>query len=127
MNNLNEMYPNFLKDNHPDSPHKLSDLILEGKKFDKEKLRVDLLPPDALEEIAKVLTFGAQKYGDRNWEYGMKWSRPYGAILRHLWAWWKGEDIDPESGISHLGHAGCNILFLITYHLRKVGMDNRPL
>lgn len=121
------MYPNFLKDNHPDSPHKLSDLILEGKKFDKEKLRVDLLPPDALEEIAKVLTFGAQKYGDRNWEYGMKWSRPYGAILRHLWAWWKGEDIDPESGISHLGHAGCNILFLITYHLRKVGMDNRPL
>ncbi len=100
---------------------------MEGIKFDSEKIRVDLLPPDALEEISKVLTYGAAKYGDRNWELGMDWNRPYGALLRHLWAWWKGEDYDPESGIHHLAHAGCNILFLLSYMKRGVGKDNRPL
>ncbi len=99
----------------------------EGIKFDQEKIRVDLLPPDALEEISKVLTHGAKKYGDRNWELGMDWNRPYGALLRHLWAWWRGEDYDPESGIHHLAHVGCNILFLLTYSIRKVGKDTRPL
>jgi hypothetical protein len=100
--------------------------LSEGLKFDQEKNRVDLLPVDALEEIAKVLTHGAIKYGDRNWELGMKWSRPYGALLRHMFSWFKGEENDPETGLSHLAHAGCCVLFLLTYHLRKVGEDDRP-
>jgi hypothetical protein len=98
----------------------------EGKKFDTDKLPYDLLPGDAIEEIVKVLQFGAVKYGERNWEKGMRWNRPFAALMRHMWAWWKGEEKDPETGLSHLAHAGCCILFLLSYTLRGVGEDNRP-
>jgi hypothetical protein len=98
----------------------------EGVKNDSGKLPVDLLPVDALEEIAKVLQFGAEKYEPRNWEKGMKWSRIYAACIRHLWAWFRGEDQDQETGITHLAHSGCCVLFLISYHLRQVGEDDRP-
>jgi hypothetical protein len=98
----------------------------EGHKFDAGKLPWHLLPPDALEEIVRVLEFGANKYGDRNWEGGMAWNRPFAALMRHMWAWWRGEDRDPETGITHLAHAGCCILFLLAYERRGVGDDNRP-
>jgi hypothetical protein len=98
---------------------------MEGYKEDGGKIRTDLLPVEPLMEIAKVLTMGAKKYPERNWEDGMDWHRPYGAILRHLFAWWKGEDLD-ESGLSHLAHAGCEVLFLLEYHLKQKGNDNRP-
>jgi len=97
----------------------------EGIKFDQEKVRYDLLPPELLEGIAQILTFGASKYGDRNWELGMEWMRVFGALQRHLWAWRRGENLDPETGKSHLWHAGCCIAFLITYEARTVGKDNR--
>jgi len=99
---------------------------MQGKKNDQEKLRTDLLPPDVLECAATILTDGANKYGDRNWENGMKWSRPYGALLRHVFAWWQGEDLDPESGHSHLWHALCCVMFLTAYENRDVGEDDRP-
>lgn len=99
---------------------------MEGRKDDQGKPRMELLPGDALNEIAKVLTFGAAKYEDRNWERGMKWGRPFGALMRHMWAWWQGEDKDPETGLSHLAHAACCILFLLSYELRKTGEDDRP-
>jgi hypothetical protein len=83
----------------------------EGRKDDQGKAPWHLLPPDALNEIALVLAFGAKKYGDRNWERGMAWSRPFSALMRHMWAWWRGEDFDHETGMSHLAHAGCCILF----------------
>lgn len=98
----------------------------EAMKFDTEKVGVHLLPFDALEGIAKVLDFGAKKYAERNWELGMAWHRPFGALMRHMWEWWKGNDKDPETGLSHLLHAGCCILFLISYEMRGVGTDNRP-
>jgi len=98
----------------------------EGNKFDGGKLPWHLLPPDALEEITRVLQFGANKYGDRNWEQGMAWHRPFSALMRHMWAWWRGEDTDPETGITHLAHAGCCILFLLAYEKRGVGTDDRP-
>lgn len=65
------------------------------------------------------------RVGDRNWEHGMKWSRPFGALMRHMWAWWRGEDKDPETGRSHLWHAGCCIAFLIAYEARGDGEDDR--
>ena len=102
-------------------------LQLEGQKFDKDKPRLDLLPFDALEAISEILAFGAKKYGDRNWEKGMDWSRLFRATLGHLWSWWRGAKADEETGKSHLWHAGCCILFLITYELRSVGKDNRPI
>lgn len=101
---------------------------LQGRKDDSDKTRYELLPPELLENISKVLTFGAKKYADRNWEQGMNWSRVYGALMRHLWSWWNPfePDTDPETGMSHLHHAGCCIAFLITYEQRKIGNDDRP-
>ena len=96
-----------------------------GTKNDTEKNRLDLLPTEALEEIAKVLTFGAKKYADYNWTKGFVWSRLLGATLRHLFAFMRGEDKDPESGISHLAHAGCCILFLLYHEKHHTDLDNR--
>jgi hypothetical protein len=100
--------------------------LTEGHKDDSDKLRYELLPPELMEETARVLTFGAKKYADRNWELGMKWSRPFGAMMRHMWAWWRGEDKDPETGYSHLAHAACCIAFLVSYERRGSGTDDRP-
>ena len=98
----------------------------EGKKYDFGKARYDLLPPEALHVLVLVYSLGARKYGDRNWERGMKYSRPYAAAQRHLWAWWRGEDLDPETGLPHLAHAAWNVLALLQYQLKKRGEDDRP-
>lgn len=99
---------------------------VEGHKHDSGKLRLDLIPPELLLDVAEVLSFGATKYGDRNWERGMYWGRVFGAAMRHLWAWWSGEDKDPETGLSHLAHALCCVMFLATYERRGAGYDDRP-
>lgn len=104
--------------------------IVEGEtaiKHDKGKLRYDLLPPEALREIVKAFTFGADKYGDRNWEKGegLLWGKAFGAIMRHCWAFWRGEDIDKESQVHHLGCAGAEVLFLLTYSIRGFKGDDR--
>lgn len=102
-----------------------------GVKNDRqdEKCRMELVSPTLLWGIGWILSFGAAKYGDRNWERGMKWSRPFGAIMRHLWAWFTGEDIDPESGQPHLWHAATNIMFLIHYESYDAytQWDDRPV
>lgn len=97
----------------------------EGTKHDSEKIRLELLPIEALEEISKVLGKGAIKYDDWNWAKGMAWLRLVGACLRHLFAFIRGENNDPETGLSHLAHAGCCILFLLTYVLKGLGKDDR--
>jgi hypothetical protein len=99
----------------------------EGRKDDTGKLPYHLLPSDAIEEIVKVLDFGAARYAPRNWERGMAWSRPFSALMRHMWAWWRGQETDPETDYSHLAHAGCCVLFLLAYQLRRVGSDDRPI
>ncbi|HKI62870.1 MAG TPA: dATP/dGTP diphosphohydrolase domain-containing protein [Mariprofundaceae bacterium] len=98
----------------------------EGVKYDNEKDPWHLAPWDAFRAIVKVLAFGSKKYEARNWEKGMAWSRPFSALQRHLTAWWEGDSTDPETGFSHLWHAGCCIVFLISYEIRGVGQDDRP-
>lgn len=66
------------------------------------------------------------KTGERNWEQGMAWGRPFAALMRHMWAWWRGDDKDPETGLSHLWHAACCLAFLIAYEARGAGKDDRP-
>lgn len=84
-----------------------------GTKYDNGKLEYGLVPPLALEEMVKVLTFGAQKYSRENWRQVEDGRRRYfDALMRHLWAWKRGEEIDSESGLSHLGHAMCCLYFL---------------
>lgn len=97
-----------------------------GVKFDANKVRMDLLPPELLFAVSDILDFGAKKYAARNWEQGMDWGRVYGALQRHLWAWWGGENKDVETDKSHLWHAGCCIAFLIAYEERNLGKDDRP-
>ena len=98
----------------------------EGIKHDQGKDPWDLAPWDSFRAIVEILDFGARKYAPRNWEKGMDWSRCYSACIRHLTAWWEGQDKDPETGKSHLAHAGACIVFLIAYEIRGVGKDNRP-
>ncbi len=91
---------------------------MEGQKYDSDRTRFDLLPFGALEEIAKVLTFGAKKYDDDNWRKVPNLRRRYlAACLRHVWAWRKGERNDPETGLHHLAHAGCCLLFVLSTEL----------
>lgn len=68
--------------------------------------------------LAQVCGWGAGKYAPRNWERGYEWSASYSALQRHLTAWWGREEIDPESGLSHLGHAAwhCMVLFAFSRH-----------
>ena len=84
-----------------------------GKKYDSDKARWDLLPFKEVGEIVDILTFGASKYGANNWQKVEPKSRYFAAAMRHLTAWFLGEKLDKESGLSHLAHAGCCILFLM--------------
>ena len=98
-----------------------------GNKFDEGKIRWELVPPE-FEEVVKVLTFGATKYGDRNWEKGMSYGRLIGAAFRHIFAWIRGENLDKETGYHHLSHTLCCLLFLLAYERRNMGeWDDRSI
>jgi len=87
---------------------------MEGRKDDNGKPQWHLLPFKSVEKIVEVLTFGAMKYSANNW-CGVPdaKNRYFSAMLRHITAWQKGEKNDDESGMSHLAHAGCCLLFLM--------------
>jgi len=125
-----ERYSPIISDMLSDEQQRIYDSLMgdtEGaKKSDDGKVRLDLLPVQPLLDIGQVLTFGADKYAERNWEKGFDWSRPYAATLRHLFAWWSGEDKDPETGLSHLAHAACEVMFLQEFEHAGKGNDNRP-
>lgn len=98
---------------------------LTGRKDDSEKPRMELLPTVPLRAIAEVLTFGAKKYDSHNWRGGIEYSRLIGAAMRHLTSYNEGEDKDPESGLSHLAHLGCCVLFLLEQEAKGTGLDDR--
>ncbi len=86
----------------------------EGRKFDKDKPRWELLPLGPVEAIVQVLTHGAKKYDDFNWQKLDNLSdRYYAAMMRHLKKTRDGEIIDTETGLSHLAHALCCGIFLL--------------
>lgn len=79
-----------------------------------KKAPLHLLPAPAMEQIAWVHKSGAEKYGPYNWRSNQVCATTYvSAIRRHLGAWQDGEDLDPESGISHLAHIGASINILL--------------
>lgn len=103
--------------------------LTEGTKFDDGKLPLDLWSPFAIEETARVLQFGASKYDAYNWAKGIKYSRVFAALLRHLWAWWRGERLDQETKLHHLAHAMCCLMFLLHYEQfpsKYEEFDDRP-
>jgi hypothetical protein len=97
---------------------------MNGIKNDSEKPQMALLPFDSLEEVARVLTFGARKYSPDNWRKVPEGLERYeSAMLRHLAAYHRGEAVDQESGLSHLAHAACCILFMIYFEKQAKSYD----
>lgn len=90
----------------------------EAYRDDANKLNWSLMPFEAIEEINKVLEFGARKYNEWNFTQGggMRYSRILNSMLRHIFSYMRGQDLDPESGLSHLAHVGCNVIFLLYYN-----------
>jgi len=90
-------------------------------------VRVDLLPIDPMMQVANVFGFGAKKYFANSYRQGetVAWSRTYGSIIRHLFAFWQGEDTDPESGLPHLAHAGTQLFILMEHAAHNKDKDDR--
>jgi len=96
------------------------------EKTNAGKNRLDLIPAEFILAVGEALTLGAEKYAERDWEKGLPWGCYYGALLRHVVKWHGGEDIDPESGKSHLALASACMAILVTYEARGIGTDDRP-
>lgn len=98
-----------------------------GGEKGRKLARFDLVPPEAMWALAEAFGAGAAKYSDRNWERGYDWSLSYGALQRHLWQFWNGEDIDAETGTPHIVSAMWHCAVLTTYQLSgNVQFDDRP-
>lgn len=98
---------------------------MSGTKYDQDKPPMALLDPEFLEGLAGVLGFGANKYAAHNWRSGISYSRLISASYRHLGAINKGEDVDDESGQSHVYHLGCCIMFLASMMKHRPDLDDR--
>lgn len=94
-------------------------------RFNKGKDPMHLVPPDAIKAMAKVLAFGATKYAENNWKKGAYWSVPYSSLMRHLLAFWDGQDLDEESGLAHVEHIIMNAAMLVEYYNRYKELDDR--
>lgn len=108
----------------PPTEIRIVNVVTGGAKGSKDA-RFDLLPWEALAEIAKIYGFGAKKYDEHNWRKGYDWGLSFAALQRHLAAFWSGEDIDPESGLPHMAHAGWHCLTLLTFAAEHPELDNR--
>lgn len=123
--------PEFGEEAPPEPDLKLVDAamrmieVVEGLKFDGEKDRWELLPWDAIEQVVKVLTFGARKYAPDNWrKVADAHNRYFSATMRHLVAYVAGQEKDPETGLPHLAHALCCVIFMLALDLEKERTDH---
>jgi len=96
-------------------------------RFNGGKVRLTLVPLHLLMGAARVFIHGTKKYAPWNWAKGGPWSTPMDCLLRHLIKWWFfGEEYDRDSGLHHLDHAMCNLLFLLHYKDTYREGDDRP-
>lgn len=96
-----------------------------GIKHDGGKVQLELLSSSWVLGVGQVLTFGARKYAAHNWRKGLARSRLLGAALRHIFAYLGGEDFDPETGLLHLYHASCCLMFASELHFTRPDLDDR--
>lgn len=96
-----------------------------GVKHDQGKADMSLLSNIALVKVAQVMTYGKSKYSAHNWRGGFAWSRPLAAAARHLYAYIGGEDKDPETGLSHLAHCICCLMFILEFEETHKELDDR--
>lgn len=97
----------------------------KAKKFDSDKIPIDLIPSEALFEIGEVLKFGKEKYGRSNWSKGIQHSRLIAAAMRHLLQYNSGENLDKESGRSHIAHCATNLVMLLWLMEHRKDLDDR--
>ncbi len=98
-----------------------------GARANKGKISLSLIPFHLLGGLARVFMGGKMKYAEYNWAKGMPWGTCMDCTLRHLIKWWfLGEEVDEESGCSHLDHILANILMLKHYSKAYPEGDNRP-
>lgn len=103
-----------------------SDARGSGARYNTGKADLSLIPLSTLEDEARVWMYGEKKYARFNWMKGMEWSIPFACMMRHMAAWQRGEEIDPESGHTHLAHAMCNLRMLTLYAKTYPEGDDRP-
>lgn len=116
----------------PITMHPIAEMLLfaERDESDNHLLNAaqwcaEQLGVNAFAETCDVLTFGAGKYDAHNWRQGMQWSRLIAAALRHIDAHHRGVVLDPETGLPHVAHALCCILFLMDYKSSHPELDDR--
>lgn len=97
----------------------------KGTKHDTGKPDPTLIPREAIIGAASALTFGASKYGRNNFKAGIEYTALAAAAMRHLIAWLDRENLDPESGLSHLDHCLASLCMLKFMEQRRPEMDNR--
>lgn len=98
----------------------------DAMRKDDGKSRLDLIPAEALLALGFLYGEGVKKYRQRGWEEGMAWCRCFASMMRHACKWMMGEEYDPETGAHHMIAVAWNAFALYTYHVRKVGEDDRP-
>jgi hypothetical protein len=94
----------------------------EALRYNEGKADLHLVPYESVEEISKVLSFGAKKYSEENWKKGMSIKKCMSSLLRHAFAYMCGERNDPESGLSHIAHIGCNVFFILWYEKHRADL-----
>lgn len=102
-----------------------SDARGSGARYNAGKPDFSLIPFETLEGEAQVWAYGAKKYSRNNWKKGMAWSVPFASMMRHMTAWQRGEEVDAETGQSHLDHAMCNLRMLKYYATNYQEGDDR--
>lgn len=95
-----------------------------GGEKEQNDIRFDLLPIEALWEVARLYGIGARKYEANNWRKGYDWSNSYAAAQRHLARFWNGESID-EGGFHHLAAVVFHALALMTFEKEHPELDDR--
>lgn len=108
-----------------DSKHDTCTQVSYAVKKDDGKYDPTMLSLEMLETVSRVRTFGAKKYSRNNWKKGFKITRSLAAALRHIYSYLNGEDNDPESGITHLGHAICSLEHALYDSIKHPENDDR--
>ncbi len=97
-----------------------------GGQKESKPARYELIPAEPLRQLAELMGKGAQKYSDHNWRLGYAWSLSFAALNRHLWAFWNGEDNDPENGSPHLAAVAHHAFALLEFMTTHPDFDDRP-
>jgi hypothetical protein len=105
------------------SETRMTDPATGGQKGVKLE-RFDLIPPEPLEELAATYGRGSMKYEDHNWSKGYKWGYSFGAMMRHAWKFWRGEQRD-ELGNHHLACVAWHCFTLMWFERYRKEQDDR--